>query len=124
MENSEFIAIRKKLNKTQKELGELLGSSLKAISSYEQGWRSIPGHIERQLLFLYSKKIQLKDRNCWDIIKCPVEKKENCPAWEFKAGNLCWFINGTICHQKARKSWREKITLCRKCKVLKRLINS
>lgn len=123
MENSEFIALRKKLNKTQKELGQLLGSSLKAISSYEQGWRSIPGHIERQLLFLYLKKVQLEDRNCWDIIKCPVEKKENCPAWEFNAGNLCWFINGTICHQKARKNWQEKITLCRKCKVMKRLIN-
>jgi len=124
VENTEFIAIRKRLEKTQKELAELLGSSLKAVSSYEQGWRTIPGHVERQLLFLFSKKVQLKDQNCWDIVRCPAEKKEKCPAWEFNSGNLCWFVNGTICDQKAQKTWQEKISICRRCKVLKRLLKS
>mgnify|MGYP001822735688 FL=1 len=50
MEKNEFTTIRKKLAKTQKELSELLGTSLKAVSSYEQGWRNIPVHVERQLL--------------------------------------------------------------------------
>ena len=68
MEKSEFISIRKKLAKTQKELSELLGVSLKAISSYEQGWRNIPPHVERQLLFLYSKKNVHSVQNCWDIL--------------------------------------------------------
>ncbi len=124
VDNEEFRTIRKRLQKTQKELAELLGSSLKAVSSYEQGWRSIPGHVERQLLFLFSKKVELKDQNCWDIKKCSPENKENCPAWEFKSGNLCWFINGTICAQQPQKNWNEKIALCRQCKVLKRLLNS
>ena len=48
--------VKMKLEKTQKELAELLGSSLKAVSSYEQGWRSIPAHIERQLFFLLIKQ--------------------------------------------------------------------
>ena len=52
MESKEFAELRKKLNKTQKELAILLGVSLKAIGSYEQGWRTIPNHIERQLLYL------------------------------------------------------------------------
>lgn len=124
VESTEFISIRKKLTKTQKELAELLGSSLKAVSSYEQGWRTIPGHVERQLLFLFSKKVRLKDQNCWDIIKCPPEKKENCPAWEFDSGNRCWFINGTICGQQPQKNWQEKISICRRCRVLKRLLKS
>jgi len=124
VERTEFTTIRKRLSKTQRELAELLGSSLKAVSSYEQGWRTIPGHVERQLLFLFSKKIQLEDQNCWDILECPTEKKENCPAWEFHAGNLCWFINGTICDLRSKKNWKEKIVHCRKCKVLKRLLNS
>ena len=124
VETTEFIAIRKRMDKTQKELAELLGSSLKAVSSYEQGWRSIPGHVERQLLFLFSKKVKLKDQNCWDVTKCPADKKENCPAWEFNSGNLCWFINGTICDQRPQKNWQEKISICRRCRVLKRLLNS
>ena len=119
MESADFIAIRKRLDKTQKELAELLGSSLKAVSSYEQGWRTIPGHVERQLLFLFSKKVELKDQNCWDLTKCPADKKENCPAWEFNSGNLCWFINGTICEGHVHSSWKEKMENCRVCKVFK-----
>ena len=50
--NSEFSSIRAYLGKTQKELAQLLGTSLKAIQSFEQGWRRIPVHVERQVLFL------------------------------------------------------------------------
>jgi len=56
MEKKEFSKIRKKLAKTQKQLAALLGMSLKTIHSYEQGWRSIPAHIERQLFFLLIKQ--------------------------------------------------------------------
>jgi len=40
-----------------------------------------------------------------------------CPAWEFQLGNLCWFVNGTICHGEAQEDWQKKMTLCRKCDV-------
>lgn len=119
MEKSEFISIRKKLAKTQKELSELLGVSLKAISSYEQGWRNIPPHVERQLLFLYSKKNVHSAQNCWDILECPDQVRQQCPAWEFKSGTHCWFINGTICNHQAQKNWHEKIRICRECPVFK-----
>lgn len=120
MEKLEFVNIRKKLGKTQKELSELLGTSLKAVSSYEQGWRNIPVHVERQLLFLLSQKNSKKAKYaCWDIRKCTAELRESCPAWEFNAGHLCWFINGTICQSDTKKSWEEKIALCRKCPVFK-----
>lgn len=51
MDKKEFAQVRKKIGKTQKQLAALLGVSLKAIHSYEQGWRSIPSHIERQVFF-------------------------------------------------------------------------
>jgi DNA-binding XRE family transcriptional regulator len=54
MDKSEFKFFRKKLNKTQKQMAELLGTSLKAIHSYEQGWRTVPVHVERQVYFLSS----------------------------------------------------------------------
>ncbi|MCK4792980.1 MAG: helix-turn-helix domain-containing protein, partial [Desulfobacteraceae bacterium] len=42
MDCEEVLRARKKLGKTQKQLAELLGTSLKAVHSYEQGWRSVP----------------------------------------------------------------------------------
>ena len=119
MDKNEFIAIRKKLGKTQQEISELLATSLKAISSYEQGWRNIPGHVERQLLFLLAKKYGTNGKNCWDILKCPPTHRHGCPAWEFNSGDLCWFISGTHCSQGTKKTWHEKIAVCRKCPVFK-----
>ena len=52
MNGKEFKKLRKKLNKTQKEIAQLLGVSVKAVNSYEQGWRNISPHIERQMFFL------------------------------------------------------------------------
>ena len=39
MNRSEFNRVRKKLDKTQKQMAQLLGVSLKAVHSYEQGGR-------------------------------------------------------------------------------------
>lgn len=50
MKKDEFLYLRNTLGRTQKEIAVLLGISLKAIHSYEQGWRRIPIHAERQLL--------------------------------------------------------------------------
>src|SRR5512137_431069 len=98
MNQQEFQVSRQQLQKTQKQLSELLGTSLKAIQSFEQGWRKVPVHIERQMLFLLTlQKESAKDaRPCWDVQNCSPDSRRECPAWEFKAGNLCWFINGTI----------------------------
>ena len=119
MDSKEFIHLRKSLNKTQKQMAQLLGTSIKAIHSYEQAWRSVPAYVERQMYFLVSRMDKnCKDRKpCWLIKKCSPEQRRQCPAWEFKAGNLCWFINGTVCEGSAQKSWKEKIEICRSCEV-------
>lgn len=119
LESREFMELRKRLNKTQKQIAQLLGTSLKAIHSYEQGWRSIPTHAERQLLFLTAMKYRddRKPKSCWIIKKCPMDQKENCPASEFNTGDLCWFINGTICDGYVHPNWKEKMNICRKCIV-------
>jgi hypothetical protein len=98
--------------------------SIKAIHSYEQGWRSIPVHVERQLYFLlYRKKIGNDDiQPCWAVRSCPQELRQQCPAWEFYTGDLCWFINGTICDGVVHTSWKEKMKLCRTCDVFKAIL--
>jgi DNA-binding XRE family transcriptional regulator len=124
MDKEEFSEVRKKINKTQKQMAELLGTSVKAIHSYEQGWRSIPPHVERQLFFLISRlrNTHSVHKPCWIVKRCPPSRKKKCPAWEFKAGKLCWFINGTICEGKVRRNWQEKMKICRTCEVLVSLI--
>ena len=124
MDRKEFSHFRKILNKTQKQMAQLLGTSLKAIHSYEQGWRKVPTHVERQLFFLLSRirTIENKTKPCWTIKNCPPKQKKQCPAWEFRAGKFCWFINGTICNGIAQKTWKDKMKMCRKCEVLTAII--
>ena len=119
MEKKEFSTARRYLGKTQSQMARLLGVSLKAIQSFEQGWRNIPVHVERQVLFLLAtkKSPSVKERPCWVIRKCPTEIRNNCPAWEFQVGNLCWFINGTFCQGRPQESWQKKMKICRQCKV-------
>ncbi len=119
MEKKEFARIRKKLGKTQKQMAALLGTSVKAIHSYEQGWRNIPVHVERQVLFLLSRKTKpsKRSKSCWTIKKCPRKRKKSCPAWEFRAGNLCWFVSGTICEGAVHADWEKKMEICRECEV-------
>ena len=65
MTSEEFSQYRKQLGKTQKSLSKLLGVSLKAVQSYEQGWRAVPAHVERQIFFLLSR-VRQGDKNIFD----------------------------------------------------------
>ena len=82
MDRKEIRRFRKRLGKTQRQMAQLLGVSLKAVHSYEQGWRSVPFYVERQIFFLVSR-IQkgFEDRNpCWVVKNCPSEKKNTVPG--------------------------------------------
>jgi hypothetical protein len=100
-------------------MSELLGTSLRAVQSFEQGWRKVPFHIERQALLLLTMRRARSGqvRPCWEIRRCPTSTRETCPAWEFDAGHLCWFINGTMCEGKPQGSWSRKMKVCRNCEV-------
>lgn len=119
MEKEEFKCFRQRLQRTQETMAQLLGISVKAVRSYEQGWRQIPNYVERQMLFLVTLKENAHQcpTPCWEVMGCPDERKTKCPAWEFQAGNLCWFINGTIREGVVQENWGDKIDTCRNCKV-------
>jgi DNA-binding XRE family transcriptional regulator len=126
MESREFSRIRKKLGKTQRQMAQLLGTSIKAVHSYEQGWRTVPAHAERQMYYLaFRRRGDEKEiEPCWIAKNCPEERKRQCPAWEFHAGKVCWFINGTICEGSTQKNWEEKMKICRSCEVLSDLLGA
>lgn len=123
MTSEQFSLYRKKLDKTQKALSHLLGVSLKAVQSYEQGWRTVPLHIERKVLFLVVNQRRddsTKRKECWTLKKCNCKKE--CPAWEFQAGHLCWFLNGTLCECTSGQEGKDKMDICRECEVLTSLL--
>ncbi len=125
MDRERFAKIRAYLGKTQKQMAQLMGTSNKAIESFEQGWRNITPHIERQLYFLLSRKAIIEGKktvDCWVISKCPEYKRQKCPAWEFRCGQLCWFINGTICNGKTQDSWQKKMMSCQQCEVFQNIL--
>jgi hypothetical protein len=126
VDREEFITIRSQMGKTQRQMAALLGTSLKAVQSFEQGWRNIPANIERHMLFLLARKnVQNTEHEpCWDIENCSMETRQNCPAWEFQSGNLCWFINGTICRGESQGTWGKKMEKCRKCTVFRSIFSS
>jgi hypothetical protein len=124
MKKREFSIIRERLRKSQREMAQLLAVSTKAIQSFEQGWRNIPAHAERQALFLMAMKESTNGRKpCWEIQACPTETKEKCPAWEFHSGHLCWFISGTVCQGEIQGNWQDKMKICRKCKVFQSIFD-
>jgi len=124
MNKKEFSKIRQRLGKSQKEMAQLLAVSIKAVQSFEQGWRNIPTHVQRQSLFLLAMKKSKDGRKpCWDLQGCPSETKEKCPAWEFHSGHLCWFISGTICQGEVQGNWQSKMKICRKCKVFQSMLD-
>ena len=112
------------MKKTQQQMAQLLGVSLKAVQGYEQGWRNIPPSIERQVLFLvYQLRVAAgEQRPCWAAKKCHHSKRRHCPAYEFNLGHLCWFVNGTLCDGKPQPSWGRKIERCRKCEMFKMVL--
>lgn len=119
MRKKQFAEIRRHLGKTQSQMAQILGVSAKAIQSFEQGWRNIPVHIERQVLLILALKYHAskKDEPCWLTRPCSAERRQDCPAWQFDAVHLCWFINGTICEGLPQGSWKKKMKICHQCEV-------
>jgi DNA-binding XRE family transcriptional regulator len=119
MDRAEFVKIRHDLNKTQEQLASLLCVSHKAIQSFEQGWRNIPSHIEREMLLLASlqKSPAGLRKPCWEATSCPPEWREHCIVWDLKAKHYCWYLNGTYCQGNRQTTWEKKIALCRTCQV-------
>ena len=119
MNKKEFSQIRHDLGKTQKQMAQLLGTSLKAVQSFEQGWRDIPLPVRTPGTVSYGPEVFSKQKYQTMLGHEAMFREDPAavPAWEFQAGHLCWFINGTICGGKVQKSWQGKMEICRQCAV-------
>jgi DNA-binding XRE family transcriptional regulator len=108
--------IRKKVGMTQAALARALGVSIRAVQSYEQGWRDVPTHIMVQLLVLAAAFYPRGERKtCWEIRGCSPEAMEKCPCCKTD-GMLCWLVTG----RKAApcREGHDDLSACLECPVV------
>ena len=125
MDSEEFARYRKKLGKTQKQMAQLIGTSIKAVHSYEQGWRSVPAHVERQVLFLISRLPENRKlrKNCWTLMKCPAERRGTARPTSSKAAPSAGLSTAPSAPGRRRtKNWKSKMEMCRTCEVMKQIL--
>ena len=120
---AEIRAIRAVLGKSQREMAQLLGISIRAVQSYEQGWRPVPPTVQRLagvLLMTIRRHGRPAGAPCWKVRDCPPVDRADCFAYEIRAGELCWALTGTRCGEKDHPQWEKKIHHCMDCSVMSR----
>jgi signal transduction histidine kinase len=78
-----------------------------------------PGEGAMFSLFIpYIPVDELFEAQCWEIMRCDVEKSGNaatrCPAFP-NYGRICWSVAGTLSETKVHCGVAEKLGDCRKC---------
>lgn len=111
--------VRAVLDKSQSEMASLLGISVRAVQSYEQGWRPLPPNVQKMaalMLFLnHAEKHPVKP--CYSVMHCSKDCRDACPASGIGGGKVCWLVTGTTCRGVKTKNWQAKIAHCVKCPV-------
>ena len=114
MDSKEFSKIRCQLEMTQNQLSRVLCVSPKAIQSFEQGWRDVPTHVEREILLLLSLRqgiYPMRNRRSNGIsvkIKQPLSQNRR-PIYIIKIFNIMYkTLNQNQKKQgsKGKKVWR------------------
>ena len=119
-------SLRKALGRSQSQMAELLGVSVRAVQSYEQGWRPTPDYVQKLgglFVMLARRQEKGKLEPCWKIKDCDRKKRAKCRAFQFRAGDLCWLVTGLNFQLKPQKSWEQKLAHCSKCPVMKQWLD-
>ena len=89
---------RLRLGMTQAEMALPLGVTVRALQSYEQGWRPVPHHVWEKIALLllldWRKKNRRGARPCWRVRGCTMDERSDCAVWRFRAGEICWLMCG------------------------------
>lgn len=78
------------------------------------------------LYFPYVPAEETFRTQCWEYMKCGVERAEGaierrCPAYP-NYGRICWVIAGTYCEGKVQGAIAQKIGDCKKCEFYSRVV--
>lgn len=121
-------AIRQELGLSQAALARLVGFSVRAIQSCEQGWRQPGPALEKAailLLMAHRTRGRLNQFRCWEVIPdCDLSRCANCITYRSGQGHLCWYLSGTLCQQSREQPWEDKRRKCVNCKVFQTLLQT
>ena len=115
--------IRRSLGMTQGAVAKTLGVSIRAIQSYEQGWRKVPTPVVVQLLILAAahRLSALDGKPCWEVTGCPPHRRNKCPSSKTD-GRLCWFVSGRMCGDESPDKGGD-LGPCLECPVVQQLLS-
>lgn len=121
--------IRRGFGITQAQLAKAMGTSAKAIQSYEQGWRKVPTRalIQMFVLLAIHRRRKLDPVPCWEIRQCPPEARAKCPSHTIGDGQFCWFVSAGAgaCRctpGSAASDGEDRLLPCMDCEVIRRLL--
>ena len=119
-----FRSLRKEMMWSRDEVACFLGMSKKAIESYEQGWRNVPGHAWRLLLTLAAiqRNYDPNGKPCWEYANCPEEIRKTCFCFRVMRGSYCWMTATKNCHL-ARAGPTNGLYPCLECPVVEAFMN-
>jgi signal transduction histidine kinase len=118
---------------TTKEIGHGTGLGLsicKKIMEEHRGRIKVCSIVEKgtsfSLYFPYMPPEESFKTQCWEYMKCGVEKAEGaierrCPAYP-NYGRICWVIAGTYCEGRVQGAIAQKIGDCKKCEFYNRVV--
>ncbi|MBT9164487.1 MAG: Methyl-accepting chemotaxis protein 2 [candidate division WS2 bacterium] len=58
------------------------------------------------------------NRKCWDILNCPRNSRQKCPAYNSEE-ERCWMITGTWCKGAQQGDFKSKLRNCMTCEAFK-----
>lgn len=114
-------ALRTVLAMSQKQMAAVLGISIRAVQSYEQGWRQMPPATQKLvslLLFLHWRRDHKAGAPCWTVNQCESAVRDTCFAHQCRARDCCWIVTGNCHRGQDMKSWSAKLDKCTRCKVM------
>ncbi len=121
-------SVREALGKSQQDLAGLLGVSVRAVQSYEQGWRHTPLDVQKlALLLLYLQRQNGTPPRppCWVTRGCDPTARAACSAREFGGGQLCWLFSSATQRCKVTSDGLDhSLSTCVSCPVMGGWLNA
>ena len=124
-EGASIKAIRGELGLSQAAFARLVGVSVRAVQSCEQGWRRPSTVLEKAALLLliaHRRGGQIPSLRCWEVMSCPPERRSQCITYRSGQGHLCWFLSGTLCTGPEACDWDQKRSICMHCDLFKLML--
>ena len=115
--------LRTAMNWTQSETAAFLGISKKAVESYEQGWRNVPGSIWKELLTIVAGRRGFPRgcKKCYKVLQCSPEIREHCFCGSKMDGRFCWMTASACCYRNHPELKKSPLT-CLDCPVVQQFL--